>query len=246
MPRCVWERVHLGECAHKVVSRTTKTPRFRSTATTDEVMPYLPLFPLNLVAFPGERINLHIFEPRYRQLIGECLAGRTTFGIPTYLNNSLPGYGTEMEVSELVNRYDDGRLDVRTRGLRVFRLLDFENPAPGKLYAHGDAHFYERPEKAPPVLPDLIILVEKLYAIFKTEVKFSSSFSQPYSYQIAHGVGLPLEGEYELLTLETEAERQEFLLEHLEQVLPVVENMEQTKARIRMNGDFREFGELNL
>lgn len=209
-------------------------------------MPYLPLFPLNLVAFPGEKINLHIFEPRYRQLMGECLADKTTFGIPVYMNNTLPGYGTEMEVAEMVTRYDDGRLDVRTRGLRVFRLLDFENPAPGKLYAHGDAFFYEKPENAPPVLPRLVDLVEKLYAIFKTEVKFSPNFSQPYSYQIAHGVGLPLEGEYELLTLETEMERQEFLLEHLKQVLPVVENMEQTRARIRMNGDFREFGELNL
>lgn len=221
-------------------------PRFRCTFTTIADMPYLPLFPLNLVAFPGEKINLHIFEPRYRQLISECLADKTTFGIPVYMNNNLPGYGTEMEVTELVNHYDDGRLDVRTHGLRVFRLLDFENPAPGKLYAHGDAFFYPKPDKGSSVLPELIVLVEKLYALFKTEVKFSPNFSQPYSYQIAHGVGLPLEGEYELLTLESEAERQEFLLEHLEQVLPVVQNMEQTKARIRMNGDFREFGELNL
>lgn len=209
-------------------------------------MSYLPLFPLNLVAYPGEKINLHIFEPRYRQLMGECLAKGSTFGIPTYMNNSLPGYGTEMEVAELVNRYDDGRMDVRTRGLRVFRLRDFENPAPGKLYAHGDAFFYPEPENAPLVLPQLVDLVEKLYAIFKTEIKFSPDFAQPYSYQIAHGVGLPLEGEYELLTMDSEEERQMFLLEHLEQVLPVVENMEQTKARIRMNGDFREFGELNL
>ncbi|HRI59801.1 MAG TPA: LON peptidase substrate-binding domain-containing protein [Saprospiraceae bacterium] len=209
-------------------------------------MSYLPLFPLNMVAYPGEKLNLHIFEPRYRQLIGECLEQKTTFGMPAYVNNSLPGYGTEMHVSELVTRYDDGRLDIRVRGLRVFRLLDFENPAPGKLYACGDAHFYPKPEKAPPVLPQLIELVEKLYHLFKTGSPFNLDSPQPFSYQIAHGVGLPLEGEYELLTLETEQERQEFLIEHLSEVLPVVENMERTKERIRMNGDFREFGELNL
>lgn len=209
-------------------------------------MSYLPLFPLNMVAYPGEKLNLHIFEPRYRQLIGECLDQKTTFGMPAYINNALPGYGTEMHIAELVTRYDDGRLDIRVRGLRVFRLLDFENPAPGKLYARGDAHFYPKPEKAPPVLPQLIELVEKLYHLFKTGSPFNLDSPQPFSYQIAHGVGLPLEGEYELLTLETEEERQEFLFEHLSEVLPVVENMERTKERIRMNGDFREFGELNL
>jgi len=210
------------------------------------VMSYLPLFPLNLVAYPGEKLNLHIFEPRYRQLVTECLEQKTTFGIPAYVNNSLPGYGTEMQVTELVTQYDDGRMDIRTQGLRVFRLLDFENPAPGKLYASGEAHFYPKPDQAPPLLPQLVDLVEKLYALFKTEPPFNADSSQPYSYQIAHGVGLALEGEYELLTLESELERQEFLRDHLQEVLPIVENMERTKERIRMNGDFREFGSPKL
>lgn len=205
-------------------------------------MSYLPLFPLNLVAFPGEKLNLHIFEPRYRQLINECIEQSSTFGVPTFLNNSLPGYGTEMQVTELVTRYEDGRMDVRTKGVRVFRLLDFENPAPGKLYAHGDAFFYPEPVSSSLVLPQLVDLVEKLYAIFKTTPPFDTSSSQLFSYQIGHGVGLPLEGEYELLTLENEMERQEFLRDHLREVLPVVENMERTKERIQMNGDFRQFG----
>ena len=209
-------------------------------------MPYLPLFPLNLVAYPGEKLNLHIFEPRYRQLIEECIERKTTFGMPAFLNNSLPGYGTEMQLSELVTRYDDGRLDIRVRGIRVFRLLDFENPAPGKLYAHGDVHFYPKPEKTSAIQPKLIDLVGNLYGLFKTKSPYDPDSLQPFSYQIAHGIGLPLEGEYELLTLETEDERQAFLLEHLIEVLPVMENMERTKKRIRMNGDFREFGEINL
>lgn len=210
------------------------------------IMSYLPLFPLNLVAFPGEKLNLHIFEPRYRQLINECLDNESTFGIPAYVNNSLPGYGTEMRVTELVTRYDDGRLDIRIHGIRVFRLLDFENPAPGKLYAHGEVHFYPKPESTMPASPLLTDLVEKLYRLLKTDSPFNPASAQPYSYQIAHGVGLSLEHEYELLTLESESERQDFLIEHLETVLPVVENMERTKERIRMNGDFREFGSPKL
>ena len=209
-------------------------------------MSYLPLFPLNLVAYPGEKLNLHIFEPRYRQLIDECIEQQTTFGIPAYVNNTLPGYGTEMEVMELVTRYDDGRMDIRTQGQRVFSLLEFENPAPGKLYAGGEAHFYPEPEKSSLMLPRLLELVEKLYGFFKSEPPVKVTLPQPVSYQIAHGVGLSLEGEYELLALETEIERQEFLIEHLQEVLPVVENMERTKARIQMNGDFREFGSPEL
>lgn len=208
-------------------------------------MPYLPLFPLNLVAYPGEKVNLHIFEPRYKQLVRECIERENTFGIPAFINNSLPGYGTEMKIVELAREFDDGRMDIRTEGARVFRLLDFENPMPDKLYAGGHAHFYPHTSDTS-VSPELILAIEKLYELFKTEVRFDPDISQPYSYQIGHHVGLPIEGEYKLLTLKSEAERQEFLLEHLHQVLPVVENMERTKARIQMNGDFREFGPLDI
>lgn len=66
------------------------------------------------------------------------------FGIPAYINNALPGYGTEMHIAELVTRYDDGRMDIRAMGLRVFRLIDFENPAPDKLYARGQRRIFIR------------------------------------------------------------------------------------------------------
>jgi hypothetical protein len=209
-------------------------------------MAYLPLFPLSLVAYPGERLNLHVFEPRYRQLIGECVTNGTTFGIPTFLNGKLPGYGTEMEVVEVVSRHDNGSMDIKTRGLQVFRLTSFDNPAPGKLYAGGTVSLQPDLGESTYVMPELIALVERLYRVFDTELKANPSRAQPYSFQIGHGIGLPTEAEYELLTLKTESERQDFIYEHLQEVMPVVENMERTKDRIRMNGHFREFGELNF
>jgi len=209
-------------------------------------MAYLSLFPLNLVAYPGEALNLHIFEPRYRQLANECIDQHTTFGIPAFVDNRLPGYGTEMEVLELVKRYDDGKMDIRLRGLRVFRIVDFDNPVPGKLYAGGTVHRYPEPPDAPEVAPELENLIRQLYGLLKSTVSFNKEKPQPYSYQIAHGVGLPIEGEYELLTIEFEFERQNFLIDHLKKVIPIIENMEQTKDRIRMNGHFKEFGPLNL
>lgn len=208
-------------------------------------MAFLPLFPLNLVAFPGETVNLHIFEPRYRQLIGECLEDDTTFGVPVFMNNRIPGYGTEMKVVELVQRYDDGRLDVRTQGIRPFRILEFENPAPGRLYAHGKVHLFPPPEPTAEINPGLREAVERLSRLLSEKMQVPDE-QMPYSFQIGHQVGLPLEGEYELLTLESEAERQSFILDHLNEALPVLERMEKVKERIQMNGHFRELDKLDF
>jgi Lon protease-like protein len=173
------------------------------------------------------------------------MAGDRRFGVPTYLHDRIPGYGTEVEIVEVSHRYDDGRMDIKTKGLRTFRLLDFENPAPEKLYARGAVHFYEYTPDASIAIQDLIDLVSRLYRVLDAPAKFDPNTPQSYSYQIGHGIGLSLEGEYELLTLQNETERQLFLLGHLRDVLPVVENMERTKERIRLNGHFKELDPIN-
>lgn len=205
-----------------------------------------PLFPLRLVAYPGETVNLHIFEPRYQQLINECLGDGTTFGLPTFLDDKLPGLGCEMRVTALVQRYDDGKLDIRTEGVRVFRIREMHNPAPGKLYAGARVEFWEKPEPYAPVDPALVELAQRLYRILNAPLKADPSAPQPYSFQIGHLVGLNIEDEYELLSIDTETERQAFLLAHLQHVLPVMEDMERTRQRIAMNGHFREFGALDF
>jgi Lon protease-like protein len=206
----------------------------------------LPLFPLRLVAYPGEVLNLHIFEPRYRQMIQECLDQGTTFGIPTFMNDAVTDHGCEMQVTELVERHEDGRMDIRIRGVRIFQLHELYNPVAGKLYAGGEVDFWEAPEAHPAILPSLIELVNKLYTLLKEPLKANPDLPQPYSYQIGHLIGLQLEDEYELLTIKREFERQEYLMAHLQHVLPIMEDMERTKARIQMNGHFRTFGELDF
>ena len=101
---------------------------------------YLPFFPLKLVVFPGEELNLHIFEPRYKELLADVEQNGNTFGICVYLN-TLSGFGTEVRLEKVIKRYEDGRLDISTRGLRPFKILSFENPIPGKLYAGGNVEF---------------------------------------------------------------------------------------------------------
>ena len=205
----------------------------------------LPLFPLNLIVYPGEDLNLHVFEPRYRQLISECIEEERTFGIPAFIDNKLPGYGTEMHVTTLHKRYDDGRMDVKSKGLGVFRLVNFENPVAGKLYAGGDVELLEPGDGFSAHVDALTERVEQLHALLQIEADYDPVMEN-FSYRVAHKLGLSVEQEYELLTLESEAERQLFLIQHLNNVLPVVSDMERTKQRIRMNGHFKNLDPLNF
>lgn len=205
----------------------------------------LPLFPLSLIVYPGEDLNLHIFEPRYRQLINECLEEERTFGIPAFINNKMPGYGTEMHVTSLHRRYDDGRMDIKSKGLSVFRLVNFENPIPGKLYAGGEVDMIDKSDSFSAHATALMERLERLYGLLQIENDYDPT-SENFSYKVAHKVGLSVDQEYELLTLETEAERQLFLIQHLNNVMPVVADMERTKQRIRMNGHFKNLDPLNF
>lgn len=205
----------------------------------------LPLFPLNLVVYPGEDLNLHIFEPRYRQLINECIEEERTFGIPAFINNKLPGYGTEMHVTTLHKRYPDGRMDIKSKGVGVFRLVNFENPVDGKLYAGGDVEMVELGDSFSAHTKALTDRLDRLYDLLQIEVDYDSD-DENFSYKVAHKVGLSIDQEYEVLQLESEAERQLFLIQHLNNVLPVVSDMERTKQRIRMNGHFKNLDPLNF
>jgi Lon protease-like protein len=208
----------------------------------------LSLFPLNLVAFPHEKMNLHIFEPRYRQLIKECLTRQSNFGISPFIDNKIEEYGTEVKIISLEKEYEDGRMDVRTQGMRVYHLLSYENPTPGKLYAAGVVAYVDQEEETPPfdLTTDLLNHLTQLYGLL--QLKFDVVIEQisSLSFEVAHKIGLSVEQEYELLTIPGETERQRYLLDHLSRVIPVVSDMEKTKERIRMNGHFKSLDPLNF
>ena len=82
----------------------------------------LPIFPLNIVAFPGEEVNLHIFEPRYKQLVKDCLDEGSTFGLASHVLNKIE-LGTEIKITEVTKKYSDGRMDIKTFGLRIFEVI---------------------------------------------------------------------------------------------------------------------------
>ena len=96
---------------------------------------FVPIFPLGIVVFPGEQLNLHIFEPRYKQLINECQNEKKLFGIPSVIDNRMQDYGTLMSITEITTVYDNGELDIKTRGSQVFRVLEVIKEIPEKLYS---------------------------------------------------------------------------------------------------------------
>src|SRR5215475_13399823 len=85
---------------------------------------FIPIFPLGIVVYPGEELNLHIFEPRYKQLISECHVSGKDFGIPTIIEESVQDYGSLVTVIDITKLYDNGEMDIKTKGSRVFRILE--------------------------------------------------------------------------------------------------------------------------
>lgn len=200
----------------------------------------LALFPLNLVVFPGEKLNLHIFEPRYRQLVHDCIEDGITFGIPSYLNNAVSQVGTEMRLVSVEKTYPSGEMDIKTRAVGLFRIQEFHREMPNKLYAGAAIE-----ELADDTTPDPALhhrtaqLIQQLYDILGLRRLFLELPPNFRMYDVAHHLGLSTEQEYHLLEAATEAERQQFILEHLEHVLPVLQETERLKERVRLNGHFK-------
>lgn len=201
---------------------------------------YIPLFPLSIVVFPGEKLNLHIFEARYKQLVLDCTTEGKTFGIPTFIDNGVGEYGTELEILRVEKKYDNGEMDIRARGLHVIKIKHFDRMAPGRLYAGGEVETVkDTPGEDIVVKLKIRELLAKLYealGISKLLLDLPDNFR---SFDIAHNLGLSTEQEYALLQLPDESTRQDVILLHLQQILPVVRETELLKERARLNGHFK-------
>ena len=201
---------------------------------------FLPLFPLQMVVFPGERLNLHIFEARYKQLIRECEHNNTTFGIPPFIKEQVMPVGTELRLLEIVKKYDNGEMDIKTMGIGVFKTDKFYTVSPGKLYPGADIKRVKLTDDSDLILNEKILTkIEQLFEILKINKKIPKSPSLFRIFDIAHFIGLDIDQEYALLTLPDELERQQFVYKHLEKLIPVVKNMEESKRRAQMNGHFK-------
>ncbi|HET7002018.1 MAG TPA: LON peptidase substrate-binding domain-containing protein [Puia sp.] len=202
---------------------------------------FIPIFPLNVVVYPGEILNLHIFEPRYKELVKECFENKKPFGIPAVINGHVSEYGTLVTIREIAQEYDNGEMDIITNGTTVFRILEIIKKIPDKLYSGAivnypeNAEVYHRKE----LMQVVIKAIRELHRILNISKDFRKPDEELNAYDLAHHAGLSIEEEYEMLALFREEQRQEYLKRHLGKVLPVVVEMEVLKGRIMLNGHFK-------
>lgn len=195
------------------------------------------------MVYPGENLNLHIFEPRYKQLINECYVAKKPFGIPTVIDNKVQDFGSSVEIIELSKVYDNGEMDIKTKGDKVFRMLEIIEEVPDKLYSGAIVNYPDNYEKGVPELMRKVMnSIKELHQLLNVKKDFKTKEEELQSYDVAHHIGLSLVEEYELLNLLDERQRQEYLKRHLTKVIPMVAGMEQLKEKINLNGHFKNLG----
>jgi len=208
---------------------------------------FIPIFPLGIVVYPGENVNLHIFEPRYKQLVKECHENKKPFGIPAVLNNKLQENGTLVNVIELSKMYENGEMDIKTKGEKVFRMLEIIKEVPDKLYSGAIVNYPDNKEQGDMELMRRVLKgIRELHKLLNVSKDFKKPDEELNTYEVAHHVGLTLQEEYELLGLMDERQRLEYLKRHLTKVIPLVAEMEQLKEKVKLNGHFKNLSSFNF
>lgn len=209
-------------------------------------MPEIPLFPLNVVLMPGTPLPLHIFEERYKQMVDECLESGEEFGMVLSDESGTRGVGCTASISELVERYEDGRIVILVEGSQRFKLNNIlsDNPS-GKPYYVGEVEYLQDEEAA----GDLSTLAEENIALLERVVEAATEGSvdievePPYrnlSFAIAGRIEFELDTRQEILEIPTEKGRLERLKELLSEAAERLERTRQATEKARTNGHLRK------
>jgi Lon protease-like protein len=208
---------------------------------------FIPIFPLSIVVYPHEDLNLHIFEPKYKQLVNECFEQKKPFGMPVVINNKMNDIGTLLEITEISKTYENGEMDIKTKGTKIFRILETIDSVPDRLFSGAIVNYPNNHEHGKRLLMEkVIVAVRELHRLLNVKKPLHKNEEDLWSYDVAHAAGLTLEQEYELLTLLNELHRQEYLKRHLAIVIPVVAEMESLKEKIKLNGHFKNISGFNI
>jgi Lon protease-like protein len=208
---------------------------------------FIPIFPLSIVVYPHEHLNLHIFEPKYKQLVNECFEQKKPFGMPVVINNKMNDIGTLLEITEISKTYENGEMDIKTKGTKIFRILETIDSVPDRLFSGAIVNYPNNHEHGKRLLMEkVIVAVRELHRLLNVKKPLHKNEEDLWSYDVAHAAGLTLEQEYELLTHLNELHRQEYLKRHLAIVIPVVAEMESLKEKIKLNGHFKNISGFNI
>jgi Lon protease-like protein len=204
----------------------------------DNVVRDFPLFPLGLVALPHELVPLHIFEERYKEMIAECLEQSSEFGIVWAADDGLRPVGCAMEIAEVLERMDDGRLNILTRGTRPFRIVDEQDDLP---YPAGTVEFLvDKEEQAD---AQTAATAHEAYGVLVEQATDRTvepdELAAMSAYQMAATVDFGLDAKQGLLDLRSENARLRLVARLFRAAAKRLDFMERAQERARSNGKVR-------
>ncbi len=197
--------------------------------------PLLPLFPLDVVLFPDTQLPLHIFEPRYKEMIGECLERKLAFGVVRAKENALAEIGCAAEIVSVTKKYDDGRLDIVTEGRRRFQIRNVNHE---RSFLQGEVVYFEDEPPGPPKSEDVhraVKLHAQIMHLLAAEAGPPDPEDPQLSFHLAGTLPLDLDFKQTLLGLRSESERVTGLVEYYEAILPNLRRA--VKAREKAGGN---------
>ncbi len=202
----------------------------------------LPLFPLKVVLFPAAELPLHIFEERYKEMIGECLADQAEFGIVLVLDEGIASTGCTAAISEVIRKLADGRMDILVRGERRFEIVRLDQE---RSYLRGEPQFFEDEGDHEPPEPEsrrqVLRLFEEIAAKIASEhggepLAVPDVDDPQLSFQIAARLPVELTFRQRLLQMRSENDRIARLNPYLEKLTLRLTRTRGARERAAGNG----------
>ncbi len=204
----------------------------------DEIEQEFPLFPLGLVALPGELVPLHIFEERYKTMMAECLESEREFGIVWMADDGLRDVGCACEIERVLERMEDGRVNLLTRGTRPFRVLERQGHLP---YPAGVVEFVSDQGEDPG--PELAAEARAAYGDLVKRATDrepeAEELDQMSAYDMAATVDFGLDAKQGLLDLRSESARLRLVTRLFRAAVKRLDFVDRAQARARSNGKVR-------
>ena len=197
----------------------------------------IPLFPLDIVLFPGQAMPLHIFEPRYRQMTRECIDSQSPFGIAYVSGGNLAQTGCSAMIIKILKEYEDGRSDILTAGQNAFRLVATYDE---KAYLEADVEYLEEDftDLDSAVSTRLEELCNQCHQLLYGEdaPRFETEGGISLAFHVASELPVAVAIRQGLLEIRSEAERQGRLVAHLAEWFPQLQKREHVRGKAAGNG----------
>ncbi len=179
----------------------------------------LPIFPLELVLLPGVPLPLHIFEPRYKEMIAECLEQKKPFGVVRASSEGVAEIGCTAEIMSVTKKYDDGRMDILTRGVERFEVIQVNDD---RTFLQAEITLLEdEPGKpAAATVTQAVRLHAEIAKLAGTDPSGPDEFAANLSFLLAGSLPLDLDFKQNLLSTLSEAKRLDAVVGYLQAILP--------------------------